>query len=276
MSRLAPRKDDHPKDFFDSTWDSLGTARGLWWLMTSALGMGAFFLWLLAVSELLAGILLGLSGACLFFAFLAKAKHDGEILYLSLSELTVVSVVGDGEKSTARGALSQILSKPQPNIVMLGTPRRTYIAHDEKFVFREDYKSKDRYWGVVVDFQNQLIPGIQIKALGGVLSQLTFSSEDMEFHFLNRGFWLKQESSEAVFERGDVRSLFIAYMDVFDNKYECVRTFDRRVEPPSQVSFSPLDSISVRIVLFTQTRHRFHKECDVGLTPELCVKKPLA
>jgi hypothetical protein len=166
---------------------------------------------------------------------------------------------------------------PQPNIVMLGEPRRTFVTHDEKFVFRECLPSleNDR-WAIVVDFQNQLEVGREIKGLRGVFSQLTFRNSAGGETFINHGFWLGQANPDANFERGDSRSLVIGYLNDLGLDKPSITTFDRRYTPPQPLTFSPYDSMSVRVVLFTQTRHRFHKECELELTPNMSVRQPFA
>ncbi|HYR75986.1 MAG TPA: hypothetical protein VEM96_09090 [Pyrinomonadaceae bacterium] len=114
-------------------------------------------------------------------------------------------------------------TKPQPNIILLGEPRVAFVTCDEKFVFREDLNANSKR-AIVVDFQNQLEVGLEIKGLAGVLSQLTFSNATGQVSRpVIRGFWLQQESPEATFERGDPRTLFIGYVTHlrWDNQPKC-------------------------------------------------------
>ena len=275
MSHPVPRKDEHPKDFFDSTWESLGTARGVSWLMTTVFGAGAFFVWLLSVSELLAGVLLGLCCASLFLAFLAKAKHDGEVPNLSLSELTVVSVVGDGEKPTAKDVLSRASSKPQPNIIMAGQPRITSVIWDTNYVFHENRVSPKSRRALVVDFRNELEQGKEIKSLESVKSQLTYSYNQAPAvsHHVNRGFWLDHEYTHTDFQRGDTRTLLIGLIIPDPDGRDALQVYENNkresendpIQQPGTITFGKYDCLTIKVALFTQTRHRFHKECEFEL-----------
>jgi hypothetical protein len=170
-------------------------------------------------------------------------------------------------------------SKPQPNIVLLGW-RKVLVERDSNFVFREVLNSSKAQWAIVVDFQNKLELGREIKGIRDVLSHLTFTNATGELSYLiKRGFWLEQASPRAVFERGDTRSLFISRIEetlagTFIMTFENKDDDEGRIHSPP-INFSPEDSISVTITIFTQTRHRLHKECELQLSPEIVFKRPL-
>jgi hypothetical protein len=168
-------------------------------------------------------------------------------------------------------------SKPEPNIVILGKPRLTPLTHNAEFIFSEELRAiNDGRWGIVIEFQNRKV-GDEIKSLEGVRSELTFSNKSGTLsHTINPGFWLGPNNTEVSFERGDIHRLFVGYLGRLAGTHQAyISTIDRRFTPPEPVTFSPQDSINVRITLFTQTRHRFHEECELELTPELRVTKPL-
>jgi len=165
--------------------------------------------------------------------------------------------------------------KPQPNIIMLGYPRYTFVTWDKYYVFHEDRVSQKSRRALVVDFRNELEQGKEIKSLGSVKSQLTYSYEQAPLvaHHINRGFWLDHEYTYTDFERGDTRTLLIgiiipdpdgddALMVYDDNKRE---SQSDPIRQPNTVTFQKYDPLKIKVALFTQTRHRFHKECELEL-----------
>jgi hypothetical protein len=192
-------------------------------------------------------------------------------------------IEGDGSRgllqaNTDKGTEAEPEQKPKPNIVMLEEMRLTPVTHNAEFLFSEELKAvADGRWGIVVEFQNRR-DGEEIKSLRAVRSELMFTNKDGTLsHLVNPGFWFGPNNVEVDFERGDIHRLFVGFMMYLpETNQPYISTVDRRFTPPEPLSFSPDDPMSVRIALFTQTRHRFYKECEIELTPKLRVKKPFA
>jgi hypothetical protein len=260
-------------------WDFCGHFSRVIWIVTIVI---PFLLWLvslvISLPPFLAGGVTFLLLALSIIAAINKLSLNYRQPFLTLGGLNTDPSLIDHDQPKAITA--KTTPKPEPNIQMLGLPRKTLVERDDNFVFREVLNSARPRWAVVVDFQNKLELGQQIKGLDDVLSHLTFLNTTGDLSWLlKRGFWLEQASPRATFGRGDTRTLFIAliqetqagtYITTYENKHD---EQSRLQTPP--ITFSPNDSISVKVVLFTQTRHRFHKECEIQLTPEIAVLNPL-
>lgn len=174
-----------------------------------------------------------------------------------------------------------VVNKPQPNLKMLGPPRLAVVHCDDNFVFREytGPGSTPHRLAIVQDFQNKLEVEREIKSIRGVMSQLTVSDTQRKMsRVFNRGFWLGEKYTATNFERGDTRTLLIALaakpqvvlgidqdtptIEVLNNRCES----EDRCDPPQPWQFSTWEPLKVTVVLFTQSRERFHKEGEIQIT----------
>jgi len=267
------KSSNHP--LVDTGWEQLGEVRFWWWLLSSVvLGSGATVLWLFSISPLLVGAAGGAGAVCLFLMFLAKAKHDGEIPYVSLTDLQHVASLD--EKPKTKTPELPAAPKPQPNIIMAGYPRHTFVTWDKNYVFHEDGDSPKSRRALVIDFRNELEQGKEIKSLASLKSQLTYSYAQFpeSAHHVNRGFWLDREYTHTDFERGDTRTLLVGIIVPDSDGRDALMVFDNNkresesdpIQQPGTVTFGQtMMPLRIKVAIFTQTRHRFHKECEFEL-----------